>query len=50
MNFGIVCVYVCVCAEFENSVIALRCHWANEADFRLKAFKQMFLKERMIEP
>ena len=46
MNFCI----VCVCSEFENSVIALRCHWANEADFWLKAFKQMFLKERMIEP
>ena len=44
------CVCVCVCAEFDNSIIALRCHWANEADFRLKAFKQMFLKERIIEP
>ena len=52
INFGIVCVCVCVCvcAEFDNSIIALRCHWANEADFRLKAFKQMFLKERIIEP
>ena len=46
MNFCI----VCVCPEFENSIVALRCHWANEADFRLKAVKQMFLKERMIEP
>ena len=48
INFGIVC--VCVRNLIIQSLLNLRCHWANEADFRLRAFKQMFLKEWIIEP